>query len=669
MSSASTTSIKMSSLQPREERYTNGKNHDTHDELDKNQPDSSVIQSAANGTQGSPRVDIEFVNLTFTVPVSKDGSWKVESKELLQSVSGLFKSNQLTAILGSSGAGKSTLLNVLAGYNTGQWKGTILINGEPRNLNKFRKLSRYIMQEDLLHPMFTVFENMSIAADLKLGTTVSLEEKHRKIEEILSMLRLTKTKNTRTGRLSGGERKRLSIALELVDDPVVLFLDEPTTGLDDLSSIQCISLLRMIAKQGRTVICTIHTPSAKIFSHFDHVYVMAEGQCMYAGLGNDIVPFLATLGLNCPINYNPADFVIEVVNREYGDHNESMVKAIENGRLYRWNDVVSCHKSANYNKDNLKPSTEFLNDNLSKHEYDFKCSGWLQFNILLRRMLLQTWRDKNFLLIKLTTYLFIGVFVGAMYFQKGNDASKSLNNFGFCVITAIIFLYVPMFPVLLRFPREIKFLRREHLNRWYGLNAYFFALVFSTTVLQIILALFYAPVSYIISGQPFEWNRGARFSIICIYMAIVSESMGFVIAAMLNVVNSLFIGPTMTVPLMVLSVYGAGAGTAHIPILIKIGMYSSPVRYALEGLMMSIYDNGRKKMACPLIICDLAYPNDLLKLVGMQEVNYWTDLIALIGFYIVFRLASYVLLRMRLSTTPSRLASSFIGRFAKTHFK
>lgn len=117
------------------------------------------------------------------------------------------------------------------------------------------------------------------------------------IDEILILLRLEKTKETLGNSLSGGELKRLSIALELLNNPPVLFLDEPTTGLDDMSSSQCVELLRRIAHGGRTVICSIHTPSAKIFAMFDHVYIMANAQCVYQGKGDYIVPYLDSLGL------------------------------------------------------------------------------------------------------------------------------------------------------------------------------------------------------------------------------------------------------------------------------------------------------------------------------------------------------------------------------------
>ena len=172
-----------------------------------------------------------------------------------------------------------------------------------------RKMSRYIMQQDIRQVGLNVRDAMMYAADLKLGfDDLTKEQKKEVVNEIIHLLRLEKTMDTDCSRLSGGELKRFSIAQELVNNPPILFLDEPTSGLDETSSFQCVELLKKLARGGRTIVCSIHTPSAKIFEKFDHIYVVANGQCVYNGNGGNIVPYLDMVGLRCPKTYNPADF-------------------------------------------------------------------------------------------------------------------------------------------------------------------------------------------------------------------------------------------------------------------------------------------------------------------------------------------------------------------------
>ncbi|KAL6268669.1 hypothetical protein P5V15_001800 [Pogonomyrmex californicus] len=589
-------------------------------------------------------VDIEFDDLTYTIPTSRK-----ESKMILKGLSGQFKSGELTVILGPSGAGKSTLLNVLAGYRCTDMSGSISINGQPRDMQEFKKISCYIMQNDLLQPNLTVFEAMTFAADLKLGRKKSRSEKLNAIGEILSTLRLTTVRNTLTNTLSGGERKRLAIALELVNNPPVIFLDEPTTGLDELASAQCVDVLQKLAHFGRTVVCSVHTPSGSAFHKFDHVYIITDGQCVYRDSAKNVVPFLLNIGLECPKHYNPADFIIEVSSGDYGfDLVERMIKSV-------------------------KMKLPILPISRSKFEFEIdkknpKISWIDQFNTLVRRMMLQIYRNRSYIYLKISLYIFVGIIVGTLYSNMGNDGSRALFNFGFCFACIIFFLYMPMFPVLLEFPSQIQMMKREHFNRWYNLSAYYWALTVINIPIQIFLGVIYLIMVYLLTKQPLELHRCAMFCTTCFICGFIAESIGHNIASVFNVTNSIFVGPALTCPLMLVAVQGFG-DPSPLPLFRTIPMYTSYIRYGLEALITAMYGYDRPRLPCPAeeLYCHFSSPKEIIRTIGMEKPpNFWVDISALVTILFISKGILYYLLRQRVQPNKTFQMLHIIGRFVKS---
>ncbi|KAL1414536.1 hypothetical protein MTO96_007326 [Rhipicephalus appendiculatus] len=259
-------------------------------------------------------VTIEWKNVSYAVTHGK------EKKTLVKNMYGKAASGTMTAIMGPSGAGKTTLLNVLSGHYDKGYEGEVQVNGWVRDTELFNRQSCYVMQDDCLLPELTVRESLEMSVRLRMPSLASAKRAHlrRSTRRCLGG-GLEDCRNTRAGQLSGGQRKRLSIAQEVVSNPPVIFLDEPTSGLDSSSALRCVSVMKSLASAGHTVICSIHNPSAKLLYHFDTLYMISGGSCIYNGSVESLLPFLQSQGLNCPAHHNPADYITEIASGEHGD--------------------------------------------------------------------------------------------------------------------------------------------------------------------------------------------------------------------------------------------------------------------------------------------------------------------------------------------------------------
>ena len=237
----------------------------------------------------APKIDISFRDLSIWANVKPNGifSCKSYNKLILKGIEGDFLSGTSTAILGPSGSGKTTLLNFLAARMRTkgmQVKGDLHVNG--RRINSIKELKHrfaYVMQDDILFSELTVKEQLSYTAWL-----AGINNPDESVSDVMNWLNLKGCQDTRIGDeatrgISGGEKKRASIATEILTNPSVIFLDEPTTGLDSKSALDVAAMIRMFAKNGRTVITTIHQPSSEILMKFDKILCICKGEVVYHG--------------------------------------------------------------------------------------------------------------------------------------------------------------------------------------------------------------------------------------------------------------------------------------------------------------------------------------------------------------------------------------------------
>ncbi|KAJ3330847.1 hypothetical protein HDU76_004693 [Blyttiomyces sp. JEL0837] len=391
--------------------------------------DKSNAPNKENPVIAAPEIELKWNSVKYVVPFGKHG----ERKILLDGVSGSVHEGQVVAVMGSSGSGKSTLLNCLAGRIADQkgseLSGDILFNGKRRSKGTWRKICAYVEQMDLMFTDLTVEETLTYAATLRLPSYMSSDEKWDHVNSVIMQLGLDGCRKTRIGDsivrgISGGERKRVSIGIELVTDPKVLFLDEPTTGLDAATSLALLKLIKNMARErGMIVLMTIHQPRVEVLDLLDSLIILSRGKTMWFGPTSDALTHFSRLGFNLPPKTNPTDFFLDIVTF---DARTQELKETTTGRIELFD--KEWRKLSEADKSELVTSSTPQFD--IEDDERWSLSWFSEAAILLERNMKDLGRNAESLWVTVGQSVFIVILMGFTFFKVDNDDAGIQTRLG-----------------------------------------------------------------------------------------------------------------------------------------------------------------------------------------------------------------------------------------------
>jgi ABC-type multidrug transport system ATPase subunit len=376
---------------------------------------------------------LEWKDVQYIVPMKEENT----SKTILSRQSGIARPGELLAVMGTSGAGKSTLLDVLAGRLDSPFlSGSLLTNGQPIDKTTFRREIGYVMQNDALFPLLTVEETIRYAAYLRIPDK-STAEKDTIVETIISLLRLENCRHTIVGDdqnrgLSGGEKRRVSIAVDIVHFPSIIFLDEPTSGLDSSTALSVVESLKSLAiQQNCTIIMTIHQPSARLFDLLNKVLFLANGKITFCGKVSELPAFIDVVykesGLPActQTQANLPETFLDLSDSLIAQHRiEIMTEKYENKEI------------------SGKDSKLFSGSNHEAHDKAFNYANnyFSEVFILIHRNVTNILRTKELFVGRLFATIFFGVLISTLFYNTKNTMDGLNHRLAYFVFV-IAFYY------------------------------------------------------------------------------------------------------------------------------------------------------------------------------------------------------------------------------------
>ncbi|XP_025882848.1 ABC transporter G family member 43 isoform X2 [Oryza sativa Japonica Group] len=629
---------------------------DTKSELEaeSNQEQMSEVINGTNGTENrrSQRgmvlpfqpLSLSFNHMNYYVdmPAEMKAQGFTESRlQLLSDISGAFRPGVLTALVGVSGAGKTTLMDVLAGRKTsGTIEGDIKLSGYPKKQETFARISGYCEQTDIHSPNLTVYESIVYSAWLRLSSEVDKNTRKVFVEEVMSLVELDVLRDALVGLpgvsgLSTEQRKRLTIAVELVANPSIIFMDEPTSGLDARAAAIVMRTVRNTVNTGRTVVCTIHQPSIDIFESFDELLLLKRGgRVIYAGqlgLHSQILVeyFEAIPGVpKITEGYNPATWMLEVSSSLAEARLDiDFAEVYANSALYRSNQELIKQLSV--------PPPGFQDLSFpTKYSQNFlnQCvaNTWKQFQ--------SYWKDPPYNAMRYVMTLLYGLVFGTVFWRRGKniESVNDLNNLLGATYAAVFFLgaanLLTLLPVV---SVERTVFYREKAAGMYSPLSYAFAQGFVEFCYSAVQGVLYTILIYSMIG--YEWKADKFFYFLFFMIAAFAY---FTLFSMMLVACTASEMLAAVLVSFVLSSWNNFAGfiipRPLIPVWWRWFYWANPVSWTIYGVIASQFADSDRVVTVPGQSTTMVVKDFLEKNMGFKHDFLGYVVLAHFGYVIIF---------------------------------
>ncbi|EEH43518.2 uncharacterized protein PADG_08138 [Paracoccidioides brasiliensis Pb18] len=568
---------------------------------------------------------------------------------ILKPISTEFQPGQLNVIMGPSGSGKSSLLCSISRRLHGSFGtryrigGGMLYNGAVPSESVIRSVSSFVAQDDdALMPSLTVRESLQFAAGLRLPSWMSKGEKNRRAEDILLRMGLKDCANNLIGSdlikgISGGEKRRVSIAIQILTDPKVLLLDEPTSGLDAFTATSIIEVLNGLAAEGRTLILTIHQSRSDIFHHFHNILLLSRGgHPVYSGKGENMLSHFERLGYPCPNTTNPADFALDLITVDLQEQTREAISRVRAQRLITdW-----AEKPLELTRQTSVITTPAELGSLKRQINPFL----VILPLVLHRSLKNLRRQPRLIVARSMQVIGMAVITSLFFAPLQNNYEAVQSRMGVLQQFAAMY-FVGMLQNIAIYPNERDVFYREQEDSCYSVEAFMVQYTILEVPFEIFSSLIFGALMAFVVGMQRTVKMFLIAAFNCFCIVNCGESLGIMFCTLFS--HAGFSVNVTSILLSIANILG-GIMSLNIPAVLQALNSLSPIKYAIANL--ASYSVTGHRFTCsdfqrlPDGHCPIETGEQALKLYNLDK-NPEMNLVALGVCTIIYRMVAYGLLK------------------------